>query len=385
MKKNKLTWIIDGSINKKLHRNARLKPAEQLAKIGWEVTMITSGIPDAHNYSSIRFRKVEWPKIYFCGAVIYYLKILWLFLSGKIDTDIIFFQIDSISWLLLAIPVWQKLSHNQKYNVIIDFRSLPMETDSLKGKLRSLNFYIALAISKKMDIPLTAITEKIARVLKISKKQLAGIWPSGAEIEDFKDCFRNRQWPEENDPVRFIYLGVMRAERNLISVIEGACIARKKGINLAINIIGDGDQKVQLQEMVKKKGADFVNIEGPFPYYLVPNILTKNHIGILPFPDVPKMNVSSAIKMFEYMAAGMPVMATKIEAHHRVFKDHEFVFWTGETPESMAEAMAYAVDSKATLSKLGKQAMDYSKSWTWAESAQKLSKALEKVISRKKM
>jgi hypothetical protein len=49
-------------------------------------------------------------------------------------------------------------------------------------------------------------------------------------------------------------------------------------------------------------------------------------IGILPFPDIPRMNVSSAIKMFEYLADGMPALATRLEAYTAVFKDRDFVF-----------------------------------------------------------
>lgn len=257
-----------------------------------------------------------------------------------------------------------------------------MDTKTVRGKIRSLYFYLAVMISKKMNIPVTAITRKIAQELKISKNQLVGIWPSGAEIDDFKFCHKNRHWPLENEPIKFIYLGIMSAERNLISVIKGACIAKNRGINLTLDIIGNGEQKKQLEKLVRQKNINFINIDGPFPYHMVPQLLSKMDIGILPFPDVLKMNVSSAIKMFEYMAAGMPVMATKIEAHFRVFNDQDFVFWTDETPESMAETMTAISDSKKELPILGKRAMDYSRSWTWAESAKKLSTALEKVISR---
>ena len=107
---------------------------------------------------------------------------------------------------------------------------------------------------------------------------------------------------------------------------------------------------------------------------MIPDLLSQNDIGILPFPDMPKMNVSSFIKMFEYMAAGMPVIATRIEAHVRVFNDCDFVFWSGETAESIADTMAAVSASKAQLPILGKKARDYSKLWSWEESSKKLSK-----------
>ncbi|NNG00353.1 MAG: glycosyltransferase [Desulfobacteraceae bacterium] len=380
-KQSSVLWVIDGSLKDQLHKNARLKPAMELVKSGWKVRMITSGTPDDSEHLPITFMKIPWPNIYLFGVIGYYLKTISLLLSGKIKTDILFFQMDSFAFILLVIPIWQKITNKQKYRVVVDYRSLPMDTQSLKGKLRSAAFYLGVFITKYLDVKITAITAQLSEALKVRREQLIGLWPSGAELDDFSDCYGKRRWPEKNEPIRLIYLGVLTEERNLISVIKAAGMAKMKGTNLTVDIVGSGPQKEDLKKRVRKNRYDFINIHGPYPYHSVPDLLSQYDIGILPFPDVPKMNVSSAIKMFEYMAAGMPVLATRIQAHTNVFKDMEFVFWCAETPESMAKAIKKADRSKESLPTFGKNAKDYSRNWSWEKSAKELSIALRRITT----
>jgi glycosyltransferase involved in cell wall biosynthesis len=83
--------------------------------------------------------------------------------------------------------------------------------------------------------------------------------------------------------------------------------------------------------------------------------------------------------MFEYLAAGMPILATRIEAHTSIFKDSDFVFWAMEDAASMACAIKAIDDCKIMLPALGKRARDCSKMWDWSESAKRLSHAIEPI------
>lgn len=376
-----ILWVIDGSLKNQLHKNARLKPAQALADIGWHVRMITAGVPEeVKQHTSIDFIELTWPDIYIAGAVAYYFKLLKFLFSNRHNSDVLFFQMDSLAVLLLIVPLWQKISGRKRYLVVQDYRSLPMDTQSVKGVLRSVFFYIGAAVSRLLNVKVTAITDQLAERLNLNKSQLVGIWPSGVDRSEFVKSVKSRNWPQEDDPVRLIYVGVMTPERNLTSLIKAARLARKNGGNLTLSIIGGGVQRPELEELAAQKGSEFITIDGPYPYHRIPEILSRHDVGILPFPNVPKMNVSSAIKMFEYMAAGMPVIATRIQAHETVFADSEFVFWCNESHSSMAEAMTNAVASKERLAILGNQARSFSYNWTWEKSGQKLSRALTQAL-----
>ena len=374
-----ILWIIDGSLKNQLHKNARISPAIELTKYGWQVTMVTSEAPDDLINTPVQFVEVRYPKIYFIGVFLYYIKILMLLFLNKLPAGILFFQLDSMGLMLLMVPLWQDLMKKKCYHVVLDYRSMPMDTLSLRGKLRSFVFYVGHRVASKLDLKITAITDRIAKELNLRRDQLIGIWPSGANIDDFKIAVETRVWPAMNDPIRLVYIGAMQYERNLIAVIDAARIAKNRGVDLRLDIIGSGEQKESLQKIAEKRGKTFIKVWGPIPQSHIPGLLAKYDIGILPFPDIPKMNVSSAIKMFEYMAAGMPILATYIEAHVSVFKDSDFVFWASENAKSMADAIVSMNALKAQLPALGRNSRNYSKSWSWSESARKLSDAIESI------
>jgi glycosyltransferase involved in cell wall biosynthesis len=380
-REKRLLWVIDGSLKKKLHKNARIKPACELVKASWKVLMVTSGAPENHKDLPVKFIEISWPKIYLFGALIYYLKLIKMILSGDLKTDILFFQMDSLTAILLFVPFWQKITKRKEYTVVVDYRSLPMDNRSAKGKLRGMVYFSGVVLSRYLDVKITAITSQLFEYLRFRENQLMGIWPSGADLSEFAQCHEKRQWPRDTDPIRLIYLGALTAERNLTSVIHAVRIAKEKGINITLNIIGDGIHKKYLATLAQKEGSGFIKVDGPFPYHMIPDLLAQNDVGLLPFPDVPEMNVSSAIKMFEYMAAGMPILATRIIAHRNVFKEKEFVFWADESPVSIAKAIEAVNRKKMQLPLLGFEAKTYSRNWSWEKSADKLSSALAKEIN----
>lgn len=354
----------------------------ELAKLGWRVTLVTSEAPEGLEMKGLDVVEIGAAKMYFFGTFGYYLQVLMRLFRNRLPGRILFFQLDSMGLLLLAVPLWQKLTGKRNYQVVLDYRSLPMDTRSVKGKLRSLMFYAGHELASRLDLKVTAITDRIAGALRLRSDQLIGIWPSGANIDDFKQAMEKRRWPGEHEPIRLVYIGAMQAERNLIAVANAAKIASEKGVDLTLSIIGDGDQKTSLEKIAATRGYEFARVWGPVPQHRIPELLGDYDIGILPFPNVPKMNVSSAIKMFEYMAAGMPILATEIEAHTSVFKDSDFVFWTAEDAASMARGIMAIARCKTTLPVLGKKAGEYSKMWDWSESAKKLSHAIEPIAMR---
>ncbi len=75
--------------------------------------------------------------------------------------------------------------------------------------------------------------------------------------------------------------------------------------------------------------------------------IAKADCGIYPLPDRPEWNVSSPLKVFEYMACGKPIILTPIPAHKDVLGDEGFVIWTkSDKAVDIAEAIMYAMDNR---------------------------------------
>jgi glycosyltransferase involved in cell wall biosynthesis len=81
------------------------------------------------------------------------------------------------------------------------------------------------------------------------------------------------------------------------------------------------------------------------------------------------------------MAAGMPILATKISAHVDVLGDSDFVFWAENgNPTGLSAAIHEANTRKADLRDMGQKAAISAKDHSWKRSAELLDKALRKVL-----
>jgi glycosyltransferase involved in cell wall biosynthesis len=238
-------------------------------------------------------------------------------------------------------------------------------------------------MAKKLPVFQTAITQEMVNYVGIPKDRLLSVWESGVELEEFKKCYLSRKWPHKNEPIRIVYIGTITKERNLVAAINAVNNALKMGLNIELNIVGAGPYASTLKSCIESHSMRFIKVIDAVDRKKIPDILANNHIGLLPFPDIPKMRVSSALKMFEYLAAGMPIIATKIVAHTNVFKENDFVFWAVKSnTKSMIDAIIEADRARPILRVLGGKALNHAKNFSWEKSAKKLSNGFNKLFNQ---
>ena len=98
----------------------------------------------------------------------------------------------------------------------------------------------------------------------------------------------------------------------------------------------------------------------------------------MPFPDEEKFRVSSPIKLFEYLAAGLPIFATKIVCHTDVIGTSDVAFWAENADqEGLFKALQQLKENRGKLAEMGRSATSLAQKWTWQTSAENLKRALE--------
>lgn len=110
-----------------------------------------------------------------------------------------------------------------------------------------------------------------------------------------------------SDPIKLIYVGVLIKEKGAGFAITAISKLKKKYSSIKLMIVGDGEDKVYFQSLVKElKLDDFVTFTGRVDYVQIPTLLNQNNIFIHPsvrdegFPMV----------MLEAVTAGLPIIAT---------------------------------------------------------------------------
>jgi len=274
-------------------------------------------------------------------------------------------------------------SRKQKYNyrLIFDVRTLAVDSNPVRNWLNSRLLTSCLRYAAKHFDGMTYITDQMKQYC-IKEYGLAphasAIWTSGVNPEMFSPS----KVPSEPHPFTILYHGYVSRQRRIDNAVKAMSLLRD--IDVRLNVLGDGDAFENLKELVKNLGIEKqVSIERTVDYEEVPERINRSDIGILPFNDWHSWNVSSPIKLFEYLACGKPVVVTEIPAHRNVLKDAECAFWAKESsPEHVAMAIRNAYDKRRDFDRLSREARELVlREYTWQRQAEKLGRFCDSLLS----
>jgi glycosyltransferase involved in cell wall biosynthesis len=384
MTKPHLVWIYTGSLSHTLDAATWLETTREMRRMGWQVTLVASGPQDWQVIHGVRVRCISSPEIYLLRQIIFHIKFLRLLCSRWHTAHVILFHQMSALWIL-PLRIYRFLTRRKRPLLVMDIRTLhmpPRKKQALKDRLREAFQNLMIRISNFWVDGYLAITPRMAEALRIRPERLWGVWPSGVDLEQFKPAQSLRCWPSPNEPIQLMYIGALHHERNLTSLCLAVQEANAEGMAFQLTLLGDGTQRMELEKFAQMNGNQ-IRVLQSIPHDLVPQKLAQAHIGVLPFPDEEKFRVSSPIKLFEYMAAGLPILATRIVSHTDVMGTDGYTIWAEEADTyGLLEALRAAWNRRDTLSEMGKCAIEAAETWTWQTSAMKLKLALKTWLER---
>ncbi len=356
-----------------------LATTRELRRQGMEVTLLAAGPPGRQTYGDVEVFNIERPEVYFIGRLLFHLRLLRFLLPRLSHFDFILFHPISAIWLF---PL--RLLGRRCPLLVVDSRDLlDFNTRTLKARLRNLWERANYRLARHLAHGQTAITPRLAQLVGIPPEQLWGVWPSGVDPDTFTVSREGRRWPSEGEAVRLVYAGIFLEQRHLLTLARAVRRANEEGLSFTLTLYGHGPFRPAL-EAYAAQGKGVV-IEKPIPYDQIPAMLSQAHIGVtsLPPSDDVKYEASSPLKLFEYMAAGLPVLATRNRCHTDVVGSGGYAFWAVEpTEEDLLAALRLAWAARERLELLGREAYRAGHDWTWAASAHKLFVALEAGLNR---
>ena len=167
---------------------------------------------------------------------------------------------------------------------------------------------------------------------------------NGIDLDQFDDNKTKLPRPDEdmNNPniKKIIYLGSISKANNVKALIDAAALLKEKS-QYRFFIYGNGDYRDELEQYLQDNHIDNVVFKEPrVPYEECAWVVNQATVNVMNYEKgFGSFGVSSG-KMFQYLAAGKPIVCNIDIAYDNVIEDNNLgVAHDIDTPEEFAEAI----------------------------------------------
>jgi alpha-maltose-1-phosphate synthase len=176
---------------------------------------------------------------------------------------------------------------------------------------------------------------------------------------------RAHQPPTPNSQLpTVVFLGSFRAWHGVLDFVRAAGLLLAQGRDCRFLLIGDGPERAAAERLAAAWPGRFT-FTGAVAYDAVPQLLAGATIGVAPFNTAAHPALRSAgffwspLKVYEYMAAGLPVVTTALYPLNQVIRAGQegALFTEGDLP-GLAAAIARLLDDPAAAQAMGRRARD---------------------------
>jgi len=180
------------------------------------------------------------------------------------------------------------------------------------------------------------------------------------------------------DDIVLFFMGWLYEFSGLLEVARAIGV-QDPGGNLRLLAVGEGELWDPLQQMKAMDGMnDRIITVGWQPYATIPDFLAASDICILPAKNNEIMRNIVPIKMYEYMAAGKPVIATKLPGLMKEFGHDNGVVYVDSPEVTVATAIELA--NNGQHEKWGQRSRRFIEPNDWRSITNDFESTLESII-----
>jgi glycosyltransferase involved in cell wall biosynthesis len=276
---------------------------------------------------------------------------------------------------------------------VLTFSADPLFERALGGKpLRGLHKWVAAEEAR--------LTYRLARriicVSEPAKNHLIETWqvdpekvvvmPNGVDVELFRPDHDPRPICAElgldGEPV-ITFVGGFQHWHGIDRLIESFANVLLEIPQAKLLLVGDGRARQAVEYKIDELGVRrAVIVTGMVPQVRVPEMLAAADIAVLPYPQLPRPLWFSPLKLYEYMAAGKAIVASRDGQIAQVIRHgHTGLLVDPGDVDGLAQAMIELLRDPTARERLGQNARQQAvERHSWAEYIKRLEQIYRSVL-----
>lgn len=170
---------------------------------------------------------------------------------------------------------------------------------------------------------------------------------------------------------RICHIGSLAQARGVKEIIEALSKAK-----VSLDLCGNFRPKSLENEVKKMEGWKYVDFHGFISRAEVKEVLSRVKIGIVTLHPTQSYLEAIPVKMFEYMAAGIPIIASDFKLYHELLQGCDCALFVDPlNPDAIADAVISLLNNDKKANEMGENAKQaILERFNWTEEENKLLK-----------
>ncbi len=323
------------------------KECMSLAKAGYDVILVTPHTRD-ETVEGVRIRAIPKPK----GRKERFTKTAWQVYKTAAAEDADLYHIQNELELLF----WGQLLRLKGKKVLFDMhenllKSIP-EKPWIKPLFRPIVVFVCKILERILmrKVPVIFAENSYLKDYPWVKKNITLLnMPLTSQLVQLKE--------KKYTTPTLGYIGGVTPERGSKLTLDALRILKSKGYTVDWECIGptDNAHHKELIDLINRYRLEGVRLRG----YLLPSegwpLIARCHIGLSLLKPIPNYYESYPTKLFEYMALGLPVIASDFPLYRQIVeKEMCGICVNPESPLEIVQAVQYLLDNRDKAKSMGK-------------------------------
>jgi len=370
--------VLFSTVHKILDTRISYRMANTLAENGYKVKLyaVESDKPDIKNVEIIPLKKYRSRFKRFILSLAIFFRLI------RDNADIYHFHDpELIPTSIFLSLVGKKViydSHEHYPDVLIDRYWIPKPAKKIIASLYNLFEYIGLKLFAGMivadEMNETKYKNKSINLALIHNYPLEEIILSEEEFEN-----------KENNHT-LLYLGKIFEIRGIDNLLKMVSIVKNEVPQIKLRLVGESYLSTYKQELLKKIQVlgieEYVSIEEAVPYCNIKEVTKNSDIGLMIFrPTLNNMQITPN-KMFEYMAGGLPIVASDFPAMGSIIRQENCgLLVNPENLQEISDKIKKLLKEKDLRKKLAYNGYKAAvKKYNWKAESKKLTEFYKRII-----